>query len=203
MFGKQTGRGGHHTDAERFAGPVGAGGNFRRGGGWADDRGDGGGRGRGRGPGRRRMFDNGQLRLVLLRLIADEPRHGYELIRALEERTGGAYAPSPGVVYPTLTLLAETGLAHEQASEGPRKLYAITDEGNALLTEQAEEVNAIFARLDKVGEVRGRVEAAPLRRAMHNLRAVLEHRFADELEKDRLHEAVALIDEVAGKIERL
>ena len=73
------------------------------GGGWGGDEWGGGGR-HGRG-GRRRMFDSGELRLVLLKLIADQPRHGYDLIRAIEELTNGAYAPSPGVVYPTLTML--------------------------------------------------------------------------------------------------
>ena len=75
----------------------------------------------GRGGGRRRMFESGELRLVLLKLIADEPRHGYDLIRAIEELTGGEYAPSPGVVYPTLTMLQDMGLIEEAAGEGARK----------------------------------------------------------------------------------
>jgi hypothetical protein len=73
------------------------------------------------GGGRRpRMFDGSELRLVLLRLIADEPRHGYDLIRAIEALTGGAYAPSPGVIYPTITLLDEMGFIEEQQSQGAR-----------------------------------------------------------------------------------
>ena len=76
----------------------------------------GGGR-HGRGGGRGRMFGSGELRLVLLKLIADEPRHGYDLIRAIEEMTHGDYAPSPGVVYPTLTMLQDMGLIEEQAAE--------------------------------------------------------------------------------------
>ena len=71
------------------------------------------------GRGRRRMFESGELRLVLLKLIADEPRHGYDLIRAIEELTGGEYAPSPGVIYPTLTLLQDMGLIEEAEGEGP------------------------------------------------------------------------------------
>ena len=63
--------------------------------------------------GRRRVFDSGELQLVLLKLIADQPRHGYELIRAIEELTGGAYVPSPGVIYPTLTLLQDMGRIEE------------------------------------------------------------------------------------------
>ena len=86
------------------------------------------------------MFESGELRLVLLKLIADEPRHGYDLIRAIEEMTGGEYAPSPGVVYPTLTLLQDMGLIEEAPGEGPRKPFQITDEGRAHLDERAEEV---------------------------------------------------------------
>src|SRR5690606_33985152 len=89
--------------------------------------------GQGRGGSRRRMFDGGELRLVLLKLIADEPRHGYDLIRRIEELTGGAYAPSPGVIYPTLTLLDEMGQIAAQQSDGAKKLFAITPEGAAEL----------------------------------------------------------------------
>src|SRR3546814_14249289 len=86
------------------------------------------------------MFDGGELRLVLLKLIADDARHGYDLIREIEDLTGGAYAPSPGIVYPTLTLLGDMGLIEEQAAEGTRKKFAITDAGRAHLDETAEEV---------------------------------------------------------------
>jgi len=173
------------------------------GGGWS--RGDDGAMdwGGGRGGGRKRMFDGGELRIVLLKLISDKPRYGYDLIRAIEERTGGAYAPSPGVVYPTLTLLGEMGLIGEQEAEGARKLFAITPEGSAHLEEQAAAVVAIFARLDAIGAMRERTDVVPIRRAMHNLRSVLQNRLGEGLDKDRVHEAVALIDEAARKIERL
>ncbi len=96
-----------------FEGPGDRG--FRGGGG----RGGPGGRGGGRG--RRRMFGSGELRLVLLKLIADEPRHGYDLIRAIEALTGGDYAPSPGVVYPTLTMLADMGLIRTRRASAIRR----------------------------------------------------------------------------------
>src|SRR3954454_17324215 len=152
MFGRaHFGRNGGSNRMHRFDG-LHAG---QRGGGWS--RGDGGGKdwgmdegGGGRG-GRRRMFDGGELRIVLLKLISDKPRHGYDLIRAIEERTGGAYAPSPGIVYPTLTLLGEMGFIGEQEAEGARKLFAITPEGAAHLEEHAAEVVAIFARLEAIG----------------------------------------------------
>ena len=186
---------GHH------AGPPRGGGRFGRGEGprgWGED-----GPGFGRGGGRRRMFDGGELRLVLLKLIADKPRHGYDLIRAIEERTGGAYAPSPGIVYPTLTMLSEMGQIEEQLAEGARKLFAITPEGTTHLAEHEAEVAAMLSRLDALGAMRERTDAVPIRRAMHNLRSVLMSRLGDGLDKDRMHDAAALIDEVAQKIERL
>src|SRR6478672_13179141 len=108
---------------------------------------EGWGRGRGGGRRRGRMFESGELRLVLLRLISEQPRHGYDLIRAIEELTGGEYAPSPGVVYPTLTLLQDMGLIEEAAEEGPRKRFQVTDEGREHLEEKSEEVEALFDRL--------------------------------------------------------
>ncbi|MDB5620324.1 PadR family transcriptional regulator [Tardiphaga sp.] len=200
MFGhhheSHGGRGRHHG-GERHAGPRD--GRFGERGprGWGEDA-----PGEGRG-GRRRVFDGGELRLVLLKLIADRPRHGYDLIRAIEERTGGAYAPSPGIVYPTLTLLSEMGLIDEQITEGARKQFAISADGTTHLAERTAEVTAMFARLDALGAMRERTDAVPVRRAMHNLKSVLMHRLGEGLDKEKLLDAVALIDEAARKIERL
>ena len=153
---------------------------------------------------RRRMFDGGELRLVLLKLIADEPRHGYDLIRQIEELTGGAYAPSPGVIYPTLTLLDDMGLIETADSDGAKKLFAITDAGRTELETNADAITALIARLTEVGEERQRTDSASVRRAMGNLRTVLMNRLGDrDLEEATLHDIVALIDEAAQKIERL
>jgi DNA-binding PadR family transcriptional regulator len=157
-----------------------------------------------RGRGRRRVFDGGELRLVLLKLAEDQPRHGYDLIRAIEERTGGAYAPSPGVVYPTLTLLGDMGLLDEQKAEGARKLFAITEAGHQHLAERAEEVAGLFARLDALGGHARRADASPVRRAMHNLRNVLQQRMAqDDVPAEQAHQIAEMIDELARKVERL
>ncbi len=150
------------------------------------------------------MFDGDALQLLLLRLIADEPRHGYDLIRAIETRTGGAYAPSPGVVYPTLTLLSDMGLTEERQTDGPRKIFAVTGEGTAHLEAHAEEVAAILARLDELGAAESGSDAVPLRRSLANLMAVLENRSAEEgFNSAKVREAVELIDEVARRIEQL
>lgn len=153
---------------------------------------------------RGRMFDGGELKLMLLKLIGEQPRHGYDLIRAIEERTGGGYAPSPGIVYPTLTLLGDIGLIEEQQADGNRKRFAITPAGLALLEEKAAELEGLLARLDAAAAVRERSDGVPIRRAMQNLRSVLINRLEGEgAGHDLVHDAVALIDEAARKIERL
>ena len=156
----------------------------------------------GRGGGRRRVFDGGELRLVLLKLIEEQPRHGYDLIREIEERTGGLYAPSAGVVYPTLTMLTDMGLIAEQESEGAKKVFAVTTAGQAHLTEREELVAALMARLTELGEARDRGRRGPIRRAMSNLRSVLQGAL-DEANADRQHEIAAILDEAAQRIERL
>lgn len=162
-----------------------------------------GARGEGRG-GRRRMFDNGELRLVLLKLIADQPRHGYDLIREIESLSGGAYAPSPGVVYPTLTLLQDMGLIEETASDAARKLFGITEAGTAHLEENAEGVEAAMAKLTAMSERSERVDGMQVRRALGNLREAIQIRLGrDDVSQETLHEVTALIDEAAQKIERL
>lgn len=189
----------HHHRHERGCGPRHGG---MRGRGfaamaWNMEEGEGGRR-------RRRVFDGGELRLVLLKLIADQPRHGYDLIRAIEELTGGAYAPSPGVVYPTVTLLADMDLIEETPGQGGRKAYAATDAGRAHLDAHKEDVEALFARLAALAEVRERTDAMPVKRAMQNLRNVLRHRLGGEdVSNETIHEVVALLDEAARKIERL
>lgn len=166
---------------------------------WGDPEERGGGR-RGRG----RMFDSGELRLVLLKLIAEGPRHGYDLIRAIDALTGGAYVPSPGIVYPTLTLLADMEQIAETQSEGARKLFAITPAGEAHLAERAEEVKLIIARLESLGEMRDRSNRGPVRRAIANLKAAMHGRLHSETVPNELpHDIAAILDEAARKIERL
>lgn len=161
-------------------------------------RGEGNGRG-----GRRRVFNGDELRLILLKLIADAPRHGYDLIREIEELTGGAYAPSPGVIYPTLTLLDDMGLVAPTA-DATKKQYAVTQAGTTELTEKAIEVVALFARLSEMNAMRAKTESGPIRRSMGNLRAVLQNRLtADDVTVEMLHDVAAIIDDASQKIERL
>ncbi len=160
--------------------------------------------GRGRGRGRRKLFDGPSLRLILLRLIEEQPRHGYDLIRELEERSGGVYAPSPGVIYPTLTLLAEIGQIEEQAQEGSRKQFAITSLGSAFLAENHDQAELLFDRLARLGADSSTADHMPVARALDNLNAVLRHRLSRAgTAMSTIHDAAALIDEAAQKIERL
>src|SRR4051812_5688486 len=98
-----------------------------------------------------RMLAQGDLRLLALALIAEQPRHGYEIIKVLEEKTQGWYAPSPGIVYPTLTYLEEAGYVTTQA-DGAKRLYTITAEGRTYLESNRAFVDAVLERLDAVGE---------------------------------------------------
>ena len=111
----------------------------------------GGGRRRG-GPFRGgRVFEQGDLKYVILQLLEEKPRHGYEVIKALEERFGGVYTPSAGTVYPTLTLLEDMGYATAAVADGGKKVYSITDEGRAYLEENRSAVDDIFDRIADIG----------------------------------------------------
>jgi len=99
----------------------------------------------------RRMLAQGDLRLLALALIAEAPRHGYEIIKLLEEKTSDWYSPSPGIVYPTLTYLEEAGYV-TASTEGSKKLYTITDEGRTYLQSNRELVDVVLERLSALGE---------------------------------------------------
>lgn len=149
--------------------------------------------------GRGRPFEHGELRFVLLKLLAETPRHGYELIKAIEEEMGGAYSPSPGVIYPTLTMLEELGFATVRESEG-KKLYAVTAEGQAFLEANRATVDAIFERMQGA---RGSFAAPPILRAVENLKMALSLKLAEpNLDEERIRKIAAAIDATAVEIER-
>jgi len=166
-------------------------------------RGRGGPDGRGDGSRRKRVFGGVELALVLLHLIAPQPRHGYDLIREIDSRTGGAYAPSPGIVYPTLASMEEAGLVAAIASDDAKRLFGITDAGRAHLAERQDALAAALAKLDAVRATASQVDAGPVSRAMQNLAVVLEQRLAAAQEKQALFDIADLIDELARKIERM
>lgn len=157
---------------------------------------------------RGRMFGHGELRLLLLKLIGDEPRHGYELIKAIEEMTAGSYAPSPGAVYPTLSLLEDEGAIREVAGgDEPRKAFEATDKGREELEARKDEADALVERLSDHGQrhaERGKAFATPeMFRALGNLAQVVKMKArGGKLDEEALGKIVDLIDEMARKIER-
>ena len=162
---------GHHRREERHHGRHGGPDFF--GGPWGRH---GRGFGAGFGQDRERLFDSGELRVVILALLAEKPSYGYEIIKAIEERLSGGYAPSPGVVYPTLTLLEEEGYATVSSSEGNKKLYTVTDAGTEYLKTNQATVKAIFGRMEQAGKVFGRGRSPQIMRALMNLKFALKMR---------------------------
>ena len=150
----------------------------------------------------RRMLVQGDLRLLALALIAQAPRHGYEIIKLVEEKTGDWYSPSPGIVYPTLTYLEEAGYV-TASTEGAKKLYTITDEGKAYLDANRDIIKVVLDRLAAIGEKVGRwrranrserEEALPplVDAAIRNLREIVAKRLDNDADAEsRLVEILA------------
>jgi DNA-binding PadR family transcriptional regulator len=151
-----------------------------------------------------RFFDQGDLRYLILALVAEKPRHGYDIIKDIEERFSGAYAPSPGVVYPMLTMLEELGHVSLASSEGGKKLYAITPQGEASLKENEALVRALFERIEAV---RARVNGGrvpQITRAMENLRFALRLQFERAPLSEEQAQAIALVlDNAAQAIDKI
>jgi DNA-binding PadR family transcriptional regulator len=160
-------------------------------------------RSRGGGAGNRegRMFDGGELRFVILALIAEKPRYGYEIIKELGERVGGDYSPSPGVVYPTLTMLEEMGYARASQDPQGRKAYGLTAEGEKVLADNKAQIDAIFARF---GDSDSRLAGFVLvKRAMLNLRSALQLRLRGrDATPEQIQAIVDAIDAAAKTVER-
>jgi DNA-binding PadR family transcriptional regulator len=148
-----------------------------------------------------RMFEGGELRLVILALVAEKPRYGYEIIKALGERVGGDYSPSPGVVYPTLTMIEEMAYASASQDAAGRKLYTLTPEGEAFLAANKAVVDAIFARLDGGNEARF-AGADSLLKAMLNLRAVVRLRVRGR-SPEQIQAIADALDAAAKTIEKI
>jgi len=153
--------------------------------------------------GRTRLFGQGDLRLVVLELLQERPRHGYEVIKAIEERVGGDYSPSPGVIYPTLTLLAELGHAQVSAQDGDRKQYAITPAGAEFLAGQRAALDTVNERLDRAGRSGHAMRAPEVQRALQNFRMALHLRMAKgALDTTQIRAITEAIDAAAKAIER-
>jgi DNA-binding PadR family transcriptional regulator len=150
-----------------------------------------------------RFVEHGDLRFVVLALIAERPSHGYELIKALEERTGGAYRPSPGVIYPLLSMLEDEGFIRPVGGEtAGRKAYEITEEGKVALEQNRASVDEVFGRMDEAS--RGSRMAGPrVGRAMANLGMALGQRMRRDITSEQIDRIISMIDDTAAAIERV
>jgi len=163
----------------------------------------GGGWGGGRERGERRVFDQGDLRLVLLWLIEEKPHSGYDLIKSIEDLVGGAYSPSPGVVYPTLTMLEEQGHIRVASSEGTKKLYGITAEGADALKAAAATIAAIRERIAHARARHGGEPAPQIVRAVENFKLALRLRLSrGDLTPEQTQAIAEAIDAAALAVER-
>lgn len=157
---------------------------------------------RGFGGGRERLFDSGDLQLIILDLLSKQPSYGYELIKAIEERMAGGYAPSPGVVYPTLTMLEERGFTEVVSSEGNRKVYGVTEAGRKELEANAARLREIGERIDRSGERFERLRSVQVMRAFRNLgEAVRGRMFRGNLTPEQIAKIAEAIDAAAQAID--
>jgi DNA-binding PadR family transcriptional regulator len=194
---------------QEFGGPEGwAGHRFAwiRGGGFEMPGGFGGpqgGFGRGFGRGRERLFDAGDIKLVILKLLSEQPSYGYQLMKTMEERLGGGYTPSAGVVYPTLTLLEEEGLAAAAPTDG-KKVYSVTPEGLEFLKANAARVDQLFERLEETGRGFRRGRSPELMKAFMDLRgAVMSKVWRRNATPEQIKKIAEAIHAAAETIDKL
>ena len=161
------------------------------------------GYGRGFGSGGRRMFGAGGVKLAVLKLLSEEPAHGYQLIKRMEERLAGGYTPSAGAIYPTLNLLEDEGLIEASVQEN-RKMYSITAEGSKFLESNKARVDAIFAQLEEAGRSFARGRSPELMRAFGNLRGAVSARVSrGNATEEQIRKMVEAIDAAAKAIDEL
>ena len=153
-----------------------------------------------RGP---KMFEAGALRYIVLQMIAEQPRHGYDIIKAIEERLGGGYAPSPGVIYPLLSMLEDLGHV-VVAQEGNKKLHTITPEGQVFLDENRGFVKAVNARMSRAGRERGSHDGGDIRHALHALKAAVVARFrGEDLSEEQLAKIQAILEHATEEVQQV
>ncbi len=160
------------------------------------------GRGKSRGGpfGGARMFDQGHLKFVILRLLAEKPRHGYEIIKEIEDRFGGMYSPSPGTVYPTLTLLEDLGYARALPEESGKKIYEITDEGRAHLAENQPLIDDIFSRIAEFAQNIFGEPMMEVHRAMKNVGAAIYTSKTSSRSAEQIQKIREILDRAASEI---
>ncbi|KAA8717186.1 PadR family transcriptional regulator [Morganella psychrotolerans] len=157
----------------------------------------------GRGKGLRRLLDHGDLRIMMLANLNQKPSHGYELIKSISQLTSGLYTPSPGVIYPTLTLLEDQFLIVAEDTGNGRKSYSLTPEGKLHLDENAGVLEQIALRLKETDSFRrGSLLSDEIEQALGNLRALLRHKLVtSELDTGKLGKIADILNDAVQKIE--
>ncbi len=162
-----------------------------------------GGFGRGFGEGRGRLFDAGDMKLVILTLLSKQPSYGYQLIKTMEQRLSGGYTPSPGAIYPTLTMLEEEGLAIV-SPENNKKVYSVTPEGIEYLEANKEHVRELFERLEETGRGFERGRSPEIMKAFMNLRGAVVARVSRESVKpEQIRKITEAINAAAKAIDEI
>ena len=159
---------------------------------------------RGERRGGERMFDAGDVRLVVLKLLSEQPSYGYQLIKTMEERLCGGYTPSAGVIYPTLTMLEEEGLTAATTSENGKKVYSVTPEGSEYLAANRERIEELFARLDEAGRGFRRGRSPEIMRAFMNLRGAVAMRLHRErVTREEIRKITEAVNAAAKAIDEM
>jgi DNA-binding PadR family transcriptional regulator len=150
-----------------------------------------------------RMFDSGGVKLALLKLLSEEPAHGYQLIKKMEQKLAGGYTPSAGAIYPTLTLLEEEGLIAASMQEN-KKIYSVTADGAQFLESNKTRVEALFAQLEEASRGFARGRSPELMRAFANLRSAVSARVSrGNATEEQIRKMAAAIDTAAKTIDEL
>jgi DNA-binding PadR family transcriptional regulator len=161
-----------------------------------------GGFGRGFGEGRGRMFDAGDIKLVILKLLSEQPSYGYQLIKTMEEQLAGGYTPSAGVIYPTLTMLEEEGLA-VSSTENNKKVYSVTPQGIEFLEANKERIGELFQRLEETGRGFERGRSPEIMKAFMNLRGAVAARVSRSVTPEQIRKITEAINAAAKAIDEL
>lgn len=157
--------------------------------------------GRGFGEGRGRLFEGGDVKLVILKLLSEQPSYGYQLIKTMEQRLAGGYTPSAGVIYPNLTMLEEEGLA-TSSQENNKKVYSVTQEGTEFLEANKLQIDELFERLEETGRGFERGRSPEIMKAFMNLRgAVMARVSRGTVKPDQIRKITEAINAAAKAID--
>lgn len=152
---------------------------------------------------RERLFDANDIRLLILHFLSQNAAHGYELIKSIEALAKGEYVPSPGIIYPNLTLLEEMGSIQAVESQSTKKAWQLTDEGKTALEQQSGEVRTILERLESLGVLGGNRRIPEVQRAIHNFKIALNTKLANsDIPQETLYKIIDTLDQAAKDIER-